>query len=116
MKHLLFASLISVFSLSNAFAATLNCGGTEPFWGLKVTDKMMTFSSPELEKPVSLKVISKTEAAGFTAGFAFVVKSKFSSLSVIAGECNDGMSDEVYSHHAIYENGGAVLAGCCNLK
>jgi uncharacterized membrane protein len=116
MKHFLFASLVSVFSMSSSFAATLNCGGTEPFWGLKVTDKIMTFSSPELEKPIALKVISRKEAAGFTAGFAFVVKSKFANLSVITGECSDGMSDEVHSHHAIFENGGTVFAGCCDLE
>jgi uncharacterized membrane protein len=114
MKKILMTALISVFSVSS-FGATLNCGGTEPFWGLKITDKSMTFSSPESLKPVVLSVVSRQEAHGFSAGFAFVVKSKFSRATVIGGTCSDGMSDRTYSHSIVFENGNGVLAGCCDV-
>ena len=48
-------------------------------------------------------------------GFATVTKTKYATLTTVMGECSDGMSDEVYSHHAVFDIGGAVLAGCCDM-
>lgn len=105
----LFIALTS-FSTS---AATLNCVGTEPFWGAQITDKMLRYSDPVNEK-MSLKILSKKMAVGYGEDGAFVVKTKYANASVALGECSDGMSDEVYSHTIVLEMNGNVLAGCCS--
>lgn len=114
MKNLVMALVLSAYSIPT-FAATLNCGGTEPFWSAQVTDKTIKVSSPVEEQNMTLKVVSKTQAAGFVDNFAMVIKTKYTSLSVIAGDCSDGMSDLTHSHHAVFDYNGTVLAGCCNI-
>lgn len=115
MKKLLLVLTLSVFSLSS-FAADINCGGTEPFWSASVKNGILKYNDPTVDKAVSLKVIEVKDAAGYTPGNIQVIKTKFTRLSLVLGQCNDGMSDEVYSHHAIYEKDGVVFGGCCNVK
>lgn len=115
MKKLFFILTVSMFTLS-AFASDINCGGTEPFWSVSVKNGILKYQDPSSLKALSLKVVSTQDAAGYTPGNIQVIKTKFTRLSLVAGQCNDGMSDEVYSHHAIYEKDGVVLGGCCNVK
>lgn len=114
MKKLILIALASL-SMASAMASTLQCSGTEPFWGVRVEKGMLMYSDP-VSRTRPVKVLSRTEAAGFSEGFAFVIKTKSSSLTVISGECSDGMSDNIYSHHAVYDRGGVILAGCCDIK
>lgn len=111
MKKLLIASF--VLASFNSMALDLSCFGTEPFWGLKLTDKTITYSSPEQEEDMVLKVLAKNSAVGSSENFAFVVDTKYSSLTVISGECNDGMSDGTYPYHAVFKRDNVVLYGCC---
>ena len=115
MKKLLVCLAVSMISLST-FAASINCGGTEPFWNASVKKDVLTFSSPELVKSITLKVLSTQQAAGYSNNNIMVIKTKYTRLSVIAGECSDGMSENSFSHHAIFEKNGVVFGGCCNLK
>lgn len=112
MKNLILALSFALLS-ATSFASTLSCAGTEPFWSVSTTDKMLMYSDP-VSRTRPMPITSITQAAGFAEGFAFIVKTKSTRLTVIMGECSDGMSDEVYSHHAVYEMGNTVLAGCCN--
>ncbi len=113
MKTLvLFASLAALTTASAQ--ADMSCVGTEPFWGLKVSEKTIRFSSPDVLDGIQLKVISKKEAAGMVEGFATVMKTKHTSLTMVHGECSDGMSDHLYSHHAVFEMNGTVYYGCCS--
>ena len=113
MKTLIltFSILISV----NTFATTqFECVGTEPFWSLKTTDKMIKIQDPINLKGDSLEIISRKSAAQTSEDYATVIKSKYISLSILRGECNDGMSDEIYNFSVIVDKGDTVLAGCCN--
>lgn len=114
MKKIILALLVSMISLSS-FAVEISCNGTEPFWNASVKKGIITYLSPELEKTVSLKVTSTQQAAGFTENNSMVIKTKYTTLSLISGECSDGMSDETYSHHALYDYNGVLLGGCCNV-
>lgn len=115
MKKLFVLFALTTFSLTS-FAGDMKCGGTEPFWDASVSKGILKFNEPTLSAPVSLKVLSVTDAAGYTPGNIQIVKTKFSRLSIVMGQCNDGMSDQVYSHHAIFEKDGVVFGGCCNVK
>ncbi len=111
-KSILLLSLIAAFQVS---AAEYTCFGTEPFWGLTITDSVVKFD--EIEGPkADEKILSKEDAAGTTSDYAFVVKTPKTQIAVVTGECNDGMSDNIYSHHALVTTKTQVLYGCCNLK
>lgn len=110
-----FALVATLFALTTVSAqADMSCVGTEPFWGLKISEKSIRFSSPDVLDGVQLKIKSKKEAAGMVEGFATVIKTKHTSLTMVRGECSDGMSDATYSHHAVYEMKGTVYYGCCS--
>lgn len=115
MKKIILAVSVLMISAST-FASSLNCTGTEPFWSVSIKNGILKYNDPVLEKPMSLKVLSTQNAAGFSEGTVMIIKTKFTRLSAISGACSDGMSDDTYSHHAIFETNGVVLAGCCNLK
>jgi uncharacterized membrane protein len=78
-----------------------------------MTNKTHLMYSDPVSRTRPLKIERTIQAAGFAEGFAFVTKTKTTTLTVISGECNDGMSDEVYPYHAVYDMAGTVLAGCC---
>lgn len=99
----------------NLMASDFSCFGTEPFWGLKITDKAIYLDTFE-ETKTKEEILSKQTAAGVGEEYAFVVKTNESTISVITGACNDGMSDNIYSHHVIYTNSQSTLYGCCQLS
>lgn len=112
---LTFALLALAFTLSSASASEYSCFGTEPFWGVNITPTEMSFDDVETVK--TEKITSRESAAGVGDEFAFVVKSKSYSATVIMGECNDGMSDNIYSHHIMFEGADGYnrpVYGCCN--
>lgn len=99
----------------NSFAATqFDCVGTEPFWSLKTSEKNITLKDPIHLDGETLKIISRKAAAGTALDFATVIKSKYTSLSILRSDCNDGMSDEKYEFSVIVDKGDTVLTGCCH--
>lgn len=111
-------SVLSFFFSAPLFAANMNCVGTEPFWGVKVTGSTLTYSNPENPDGFPYPIASVREAQGYTSGTATVIKTgcskwKTTTLTMVRGECSDGMSDTVYTHHAVYDVDGIVLYGCC---
>jgi uncharacterized membrane protein len=109
-------SVLAILSVSQAaFAVDMKCGGTEPFWGASVAGNTLTFTAPNQPKPIKLKILSTRQAAGMSENTVLVAKTKYSTLTLVAGPCSDGMSDETYTHHAVYDINGTVMYGCCNL-
>lgn len=99
----------------------LKCGGTEPFWGLTIQGKKMEYSELGVEKNKHYTINDKLVTAGFSEDSSFVLRgsaglNKPIYVAIKAVECNDGMSDEVYSHEILYINGSTVLGGCCRTK
>lgn len=109
------ALLALAFSVSSAFAGEYECFGTEPFWGAKITETHISVDN--FESQTSSPITYRETAAGVGDEYAFVVKSEKHSASIITGECNDGMSDNIYSHHIILEGADSFnrpVYGCCN--
>lgn len=110
MKALM--TFILAISFSSAFADELACHGTEPFWGAKITDTAVIVD--DFESTSTQAIASRTGAVGMQPDFVFVVKTKNQSLSVVTGECNNGMSDEIFPYHVVFDRGdGTVFYGCC---
>ncbi len=116
MKKTLIFALLGMLTSTSFAAQTIQCSGTEPFWGLKVTESQMRFSNPVIDGEQVLTIVSRAQAAGYTEDVAFVIKSRYARLTAIAGTCSDGMSDFEYSHHALFETDeGITFGGCCNI-
>lgn len=110
------ALLALAFTMASATASEYSCFGTEPFWDVKISKTHMSFSDFD-DQPKVEEIISRETAAGVGDEYAFVVKSKSLSATVITGECNDGMSDNIYTHHVMVEGGDVFnrpVYGCCN--
>jgi uncharacterized membrane protein len=115
MKFL--ASLVILFNISNINANELSCSGTEPFWNADVNSNSVTFNLVGDDSVKVSNIKSITNAAGMSDGYAFVIEAdKNISLSILKGECNDGMSDNIYPFHVILKDSKNVFYGCCNLK
>lgn len=122
MKSLItaFCSLFLI-GAAGAQAADFSCVGTEPFWSLKVAGNTLTFSTPEDPDGTAMKIKSVRDAAGLAPGFARVYRVKrgchSATLTIVHDEkCSDGMSDQTYTHAAVYDDGGkTVFYGCCSI-
>jgi uncharacterized membrane protein len=84
--------------------------GTEPFWNVNVEGTTLTFTTPEDQAGMSMQgtrrpIDGGVEVAGEHAGKPFV-------LRVTAGECSDGMSDNVYTLKATFRHHGVDYTGC----
>lgn len=109
------ALLALAVTTSSAFASTYECFGTEPFWAAKITSTHISVDN--FETQTSAPITYRETAAGVGDEYAFVVKTEKQSASVITGECNDGMSDNIYTHHIILEGADSYdrpVYGCCN--
>ena len=114
MKSLFTVLVLGLLSVPS-FAANIECAGTEPFWSISVKGKFVWFNSPELKEPMALKILNRTEAFGYAPGHTFLIKTRYSRMTVIGGTCNDGMSDEDYTHNVAFEHDGKLLGGCCTI-
>lgn len=131
-KYLVMASVVLGFSVAQAkdekkapartIASVDNfqCGGTEPFWGMEIKGSKMTYNDPIDNKKTTFNITEKLVPVGTSESFGFVVKANNGKSSVLATvrnvECNDGMSDNKYTHEIMYINGSTVFVGCCNKK
>ncbi|MFA6238377.1 MAG: hypothetical protein WC635_13675 [Bacteriovorax sp.] len=121
MKHLLALALFtSLSSLATASTPTLQCFGTEPFWGVSTNSKgLVTYDSPMTDGKRLYKNAKVLNAAGTADGYAFQVEARDAAensikISVVKTQCNDGMSDSIYTYTALVEVDESLLLGCCN--
>jgi len=108
---------IVILSLACSFSAMADsnykCFGTEPFWGMELTQNKLILDLFGDSK-ISEDLISRETAQGVGEEYVFVASTKTASATIITGECNDGMSDDIFSHHVVYKNASTTLYGCCN--
>lgn len=96
----------------------LQCAGTEPFWGLRLTAGMARMSRPGQADSV-LRAGARRGASGDPRVFVQSLTGKVpgpGQAVVIrrAAGCSDGMSDLAYPFEAVVTTpSGEVLAGCC---
>ena len=99
--------------------AALSCGGTEPFWGLKITKKQMTYMPMDGEKitlPITYNQTSEndTSLAGI---YAEKGNNRITAFLAKVPACSDGMSDIEYPYSvSVLINKKHVYSGCCHIK
>lgn len=94
--------------------AIYQCFGTEPFWMATVFDGRMIFTIMGQE-PIELFGSLKAPH-GVGASYIESFISDSAALNTMAGACNDGMSETMYSRHGIITFTGEnkeSFAGCC---
>lgn len=84
--------------------------GTEPFWNVNVEDSTLTYSTPEDQQGVVMQgtrraLANGVEITGSHDGKAF-------TLTVSAGNCSDGMSDNQYTMVSTFRFGDVEYKGC----
>lgn len=84
--------------------------GTEPFWNVNVEDTTLTYTTPEDQTGQVMQgarhaIPGGVEITGDHQGKAFV-------LTVAAGDCNDGMSDNRYELVSTFRYGDIEYKGC----
>jgi len=84
--------------------------GTEPFWSVNVEGDKLTFITPEDQVGVVMQGQRRAMADGVEITGRH--ESKAFALSVRAGACSDGMSDNQYLMTASFHFGDAVYTGC----
>lgn len=84
--------------------------GTEPFWGVNAVGATLTYTTPDDPAGQAMtgtrrSIESGVEITGSHAGKPFV-------LTVVAGDCNDGMSDNAYELVSTFRYGDLEYRGC----
>lgn len=95
----------------------LRCGGTEPFWGIDVTNAQATFSPAGGEK-LSLPIKFRSASKNNPTIAAVDARNQSRNITMFLQKvesCSDGMSDVAYpfSVTAIINN-DTVYSGCCH--
>lgn len=88
----------------------ISCSGTEPFWTVVInTEVSATYSQPD-GAPQELSV-SQFNRSGRNGSMLLRAGG---NMSINAGYCSDGMSDNIYPYAAqVRLPDGHQLAGCC---
>lgn len=101
---------------------TLNCAGTEPFWGLRVVDKGLVFSEPDAgERQLSLRKVMDRGVEGEPTRGIIAGDDKGRLTAFLRPEqCSDGMSDRAHALAvSVILDGQAspsrMLLGCCSI-
>lgn len=103
---------------AEAAPLVLQCSGTEPFWGLKLSAGEARMSRPGAAE-VRLRAGPRRTATGAPLVFAQALsgKGRKGGQAVVirrAQGCSDGMSDLSYPYEAVVTTpSGEVLSGCC---
>ncbi len=94
-------------STTSAFRAA----GTEPFWGLTMDRAGLWFTTPD--NPTGLRFsLTETTLAGDAVQWLGKTKTAVLTARARPGRCGDGMSDRVWTHHAVVRLDGVTYRGC----
>jgi len=103
----------------------LSCGGTEPFWGLRITSAGGLVFAPMEGPETALPIEKATNAIGRNTRFAVLASSGDTSARALLARfetCTDGMSDRDFGWRIdlLLEKPGddaypQLYEGCCRL-
>ena len=113
-----------LISSSAGLAHDFKCIGTEPFWGLTISDRQIRFSSPD--DGFDLAPVEPSSARGMAEDYVLVYRTHKTAepsepVTVVlqkspSSQCSDGMSDTSYPYYGVLVTREAVFAGCCQKK
>ena len=84
--------------------------GTEPFWNVNVEGNTLTYTTPEDQAGIVMHGMRRAIEGGVEINGSD--DGKFFALTVKAGTCSDGMSDNVYELTAEFRYGDMDYQGC----
>jgi uncharacterized membrane protein len=91
-------------------ADVLHFSGTEPFWGGKVSGKVLTYTTPENPDGTTLPV--QRFAGNNGLAFNGAMGDQPFDMAVTHAPCGDGMSDRTYPFTVTLRISGEVRQGC----
>lgn len=116
---LIIIALSTLSALANASSVpTLRCGGSEPFWGVRVDAKgFLSFTSNLSDTKRFYSKTSLKNAVGMADGYAFQVLAQDQAkntlkLNVLKADCTDE-SDTTNPYTVLVDVDGIILSGCC---
>ena len=86
--------------------------GTEPFWGGTVTADRIVYSTPDNQSGETIQV-RRSEEPGREI-YSGTLNERPFVLTLSAGPCSDGMSDNVHAFTASLQVDGETRQGCAN--
>lgn len=81
--------------------------GTEPFWGLTITERELIFEDPD----GATRVVEPTPRPARGAGNEAYQTPRL-NVNVVHAQCNDGMSDRIYPDKVEVTANGRSFKGC----
>ena len=87
--------------------------GTEPFWSVRVDGDRLHWSSPENMDGIDFT--AQAEVLPLQRRYNGQLQGQAVSLTLSAGPCSDGMSDQVHPWRVSWQVDGQQLAGCARL-
>ena len=84
--------------------------GNEPFWNVRVDGDALHWSSPENMDGIDFT--ASTEVLPLQRRYNGQLQGQAVSLTLGAGPCSDGMSDQVHPWRVSWSIDGRVLEGC----
>ena len=91
-------------------ADTLRLTGTEPFWGGTIAGDTLQWSTPELPDGIAVSVTRFAGRGGLS--FSGELEGAALDISIVPGDCSDGMSDRTYPFFAVVQIGEETREGC----
>ncbi len=118
-KRYLFLPSGSAVTTKKESKAALRCGGTEPFWGIKITKKTLEYAPMDGEKLKLPIVFNKTSENNTSIASIYAEKANNKVIAVLqkVEMCSDGMSDIDYPYAiSVLINKEHFYSGCCHVK
>lgn len=90
----------TVAQIEKGSDAFFKASGTEPFWGIEITNDSVRFTSPETEKNFTLRYEKPNRAMDANV-ISYEAKSDsiYLKFTIQQGKCSDGMSDNEYNYN-----------------
>ncbi|MFM9950368.1 MAG: COG3650 family protein [Saprospiraceae bacterium] len=87
------------------------CVGTEPFWHVKIEpDSGIIYN--QMDEGITRYPYTLPRQEGAQTIFESAISGSNIKIIIEAGQCSDGMSDEVYPYASKVEKDKTVLTGC----
>ncbi|MFB0614182.1 COG3650 family protein [Aurantiacibacter poecillastricola] len=90
--------------------AVIRFTGTEPFWGGRIENGTLTYSTPENIDGVVVPVTRFAGRGGLS--FSGEMNGRALDLAITPAQCSDGMSDRTYPFAATLQIGQERREGC----
>ena len=105
----LFATCTGVVAMAQPRAPidTYRAAGIEPFWGLTMTSRQMTFEDPNGEA----QIVERTPRP-ITGVAGEIYQTPRLNVNVVHAQCSDGMSERVYPDKVQVTVDGRKFQGC----